>query len=127
MALLYSDESYKIRGACFKVWKELGGAFKESIVDRALSIELKKEGLSVEEQKKIHIYYQGQKVGTYVPDKVVNDIIIIEMKSKPCLTKGDIKQFWYYLKGTNYKLGFLINFGDKLEIKRVIYDTARFA
>lgn len=125
MSLLYSEESYKIRGACFKVWKEFGGAFKESIVDKALTIELEEKGFKVEEQKRINIYYHGEKVGTYVPDKVVNEIIIIELKSKPFLTNGDIKQFWHYLKGTEYKLGFLINFGSKLEIKRVVYDSAR--
>jgi GxxExxY protein len=81
----------------------------------------------VEDQKRINIYYNGQKVGTYVPDKVVNNQIIIELKSKPFLTPGDIKQFWRYLKGTNFKLGFLVNFGNKLEIKRVVYDTARSA
>lgn len=127
MDLLYPEESYKIRGSCFKVWKEFGDAFKETIVDRVLSIELKNVGLEVEEQKRIDIYYHDQKVGTYVPDKVVNGKIIIEIKSKPFLTKGDVKQFWHYLKGTNYKLGFLINFGNKLEIKRVVYDTARSA
>jgi GxxExxY protein len=125
MSLLYSEESYKIRGACFKVWKEFGGAFKESIVDKALTIELEEKGFKVEEQKRINIYYHGEKVGTYVPDKVVNEIIIIELKSKPFLSNGDIKQFWHYLKGTEYKLGFLINFGNKLEIKRVVYDSAR--
>lgn len=109
------------------MWKEFGDAFKETIIDRALSIELKNVGLEVEEQKRIDIYYHDQKVGTYVPDKVVNGKIIIEIKSKPFLTKGDVKQFWHYLKGANYKLGFLINFGNKLEIKRVVYDTARSA
>lgn len=125
MGLIYPEESYKIRGACFKVWKEFGGAFKEMVVDKALTIEFKNQGLVVEEQKRINIYYEGQKVGTYVPDKVVNNAIIIEIKCKPFIMQGDIKQFWHYMKGTNYKLGFLINFGNKLEIKRVVYDTAR--
>lgn len=127
MSLLYEKESYEIRGACFKVWKEFGSAYKESIVDKALTIELRSRKLTIEEQKRINVYYNGQKVGTYVPDKVVNNIIIIELKSKPFLTLGDIKQFWRYLKGSNYKLGFLVNFGNKLEIKRVVYDAARSA
>ena len=123
--LLYEKESYEIRGACFWVRKEFGSAFKESVVDNAITEELKKRGLHVESQKRIDIYYQGKKVGTYIPDKVINNAIIIEMKAKPFLTKQDIKQFWHYLKGTNYKLGFLINFGNRLEIKRVVYDKAR--
>jgi len=127
MGLLYEKESYEIRGACFQVWKEFGGAFKESIVDKVLTLELRKRELKVEEQKRIDIYYDGHKVGTYVPDKIISERILIEIKSKPYLLAGDIKQFWHYLKGTNYKLGFLVNFGNKLEIKRVVYDTARSA
>lgn len=125
MSLLYEKESYEIRGACFWIWKEFGSAFKEAIIDRAFSEELKRRGLKVENQKRIDICYQNKRVGTYIPDKVINDAIIIELKSKPKLTKYDIKQFWHYLKGTSYRLGFLVNFGDKLEIKRVIYDEAR--
>jgi GxxExxY protein len=103
MTLLYEKESFKIRDACFKVWKEFGGAHKEVIVDKALTIELRKGGLTVEEQKRVAVYYEGQKVGVYVPDKVVNGTIILKIKAKPTLTQGDIKQFWHYLKGTDYK------------------------
>jgi GxxExxY protein len=58
----------------------------------------------------------------------VNDVILIEIKAKPKLTKQDIEQFWHYLKGSNYKLGFLINFGAQkgVQIIRRIYDTARY-
>lgn len=123
---LYEDESYKIRGACFDIWKNFGGAFKESIVDNALTISLEKRGLKVDEQKRIDIYFEDKKVGTYIPDKIINDCIILELKAKQFITKQDIDQFWKYLKGSKYKLGFLINFGsDKLTIKRIVYDTAR--
>ncbi|PIY78652.1 MAG: hypothetical protein COY82_01350, partial [Parcubacteria group bacterium CG_4_10_14_0_8_um_filter_35_7] len=60
------------------------------------------------------------------PDKIVNSIILLEIKAKPYLTKQDIEQFWKYLKGSKYKLGFLINFSpSELEIKRIVYDKAR--
>ena len=123
---LYEKESYKIRGACFEIWKTFGGAFKERIIDKALTKSLEKKGLKVNEQKRIDIYFENEKVGTYVPDKIINDCILLEIKVKPFLTSKDIDQFWKYLKGSQYKLGFLINFGsDKLTIKRVVYDTAR--
>jgi GxxExxY protein len=124
--LLYADITYQIRGACFWVWKELGSAFKESAVDKALTLELKKRGLAVESQKRIDIFYNKIKVGSYVPDIIVNDKVIVELKRKPFLTKQDHEQFWHYLRGSPYRLGLLINFGDpKLEIKRIIYDTKR--
>jgi GxxExxY protein len=123
---LYAKETYLIRGACFKIWKEFGGAFKEKVVDRALEEELKHLGLKVDSQKSIPIYYRDKKIASYIPDKIVNDKILLEIKCKPFLTKEDERQFWLYLKGSEYKLGLLINFGSKkLEIKRRIYDKGR--
>jgi len=125
---LYEKESYQIRGACFDVYRTFGGAFKEKIVDRALSKALKKRGLRVDDQKRIDVYFEEEKVGTYIPDKIINNCILPEIKAKPVLTKQDIDQFWKYLKGSKYKLGLLINFSPtKLEIKRIVYDKARKA
>jgi len=124
--LLYPDESTKIVEAASEVYKHFGGSFKESIVDNALTIALEKKRLKVECQKRIDVYFEGVKVGVYIPDKIIEEKIIIELKSKPFLGKEDEKQFWRYLKATPYKLGFLINFGPKqLEIKRRVYDLAR--
>lgn len=126
--LLYGKETYEIRGACFWVWKEFGGSFKESVVQKALLVELKHRGLVAECQKRITLYYRGEKIGVYIPDIIVNGTILIELKCKPFLTKEDEKQFWRYLKGSEYKLGMLINFGAKgLQIKRRIFDKARSA
>lgn len=123
---LYEKESYQIRGACFEIYKTFGGAFKEKIIDRALTKALKKRGLKVEDQKRIDVYFNEEKVGSYVPDKIVNQNILLELKAKPFLTKQDIDQFWKYLKGSKYKLGFLINFSPmRLELKRIVYDKAR--
>lgn len=123
---LYEKDSYKVRGAAIAVWKSFHGVFKEKIVENALSRELKDAGLLVETQKRINIYYKEEKVGVYVPDLVVNDSILIELKAKPFLLPEDEKQFWFYLRGSTYRLGFLINFGSKeLEIGRRVYDRAR--
>ena len=123
---LYSKETYLIRKACFKVWKEFGGGFKEKIIDRALTEELTILGLQVESQKSIDVYYRQKRIGSYVPDKIINDKVLLEIKCKPFLTKEDERQFWLYLKGSKYKLGLLINFGsEELEIKRRIYEKAR--
>ena len=108
------------------VWKQFKGMFKESVIDNALTIALEDRGLKVDSQKRINIYFHNKKVGTYVPDKVVNNIILIELKSKEFLTKQDEEQFWNYLQGSDYKLGFLVNFSSKkLDIRRVVFDTAR--
>ena len=78
---LYEKESYLVRGACFDVWKEFKGAFKESVIDKALTVAFEERGLVAESQKRIDIYFKGKKVGTYIPDKIINDIILIELKS----------------------------------------------
>jgi len=123
---LYEHETYLIRKALFKVWNQFGSAYKESVIDRALTFELQKLGLKVEDQKKIEIFYDGKKVGEYVPDKIINGIILLELKRKSFLTKQDKYIFWNYLRGSTYKLGLLVNFGDeRLEIKRIVYDRAR--
>ncbi len=120
--LLHAEETYEIRGACFWVWKEFGGAFKESVIHRALLQELRHRNLSVESQKQIPLYYRGEKVGIYTPDLVINGKVLVELKCKSFLTREDEKQFWRYIKGSNYSVGMLINFGPrKLEIRRRIY------
>lgn len=119
--LLYKEESYKIRGACFSVYNSLGGGIREIVIERALAMELGEKGLVVARQQNIDIIYKNEKVGTYVPDIIVNNKIVIEIKSKPFVTQEDKKRFWGYLKNSNYKLGFLINFSPReLIVKRYI-------
>jgi len=123
---LYEKESYLIIEVAKEVWQELGGSFKEKIADKAFTIALQNRGLKVDDQKKINIYFDNKKVGTYVPDKIINDVILIEIKCKQFLIKEDYQQLWYYLKATKYKLGFIINFSPSgVQFKRVIYDIAR--
>src|SRR4030042_3470458 len=122
MELLYKDESYKIRGACFNVYNVLGGGIKEKIIQRALFKELISMGLSADKEVRIDIFYKQEKIGVYIPDIIVNDKIMIEIKSKPLIANEDKKQFWGYLKGSKYKLGFLVGFTpQKLIIKRFIH------
>ena len=123
---LYGRQSYAIRGACFDVWNTFGGAFKESVVERALQKAFTKRKLGVERQKRISVRYDDEVVGIYQPDFVIDNCILVELKCKPSLTKGDRQQFWQYLKGSEYRLGFLVHFGsERLEITRVVYDRAR--
>lgn len=125
--LLYLEESYIIRGACFVLYKKFRNTQKESVYQRALVQELKLKGLSIDREKQLPIYHLGIKVGVYVPDLVVNNSIIIELKAKPFLHKEDSQQFWHYLKNSEFKLGFLINFGEPHGVKiiRRVYDSAR--
>lgn len=119
---LFENESYQIRGACFDVYNALGGGIKEKIIERALNRALENCGLDVKTQVQLGIHYAGVKIGTYIPDFIVSGEIILELKAKPFLTKEDKKQFWGYMKGSKYKLGFLVNFDpQKLTVERFVH------
>lgn len=120
---LYPNESYLIRGACFAVYKKFRNTQKESIYQKSLLLELQAQGLIAEREKQLAVSYRGTKVGVYMPDFLVNETIIIELKAKPFLHIDDIKQFWHYLKNSGFRLGFLVNFGepDGVKIIRRIY------
>jgi len=78
--------------------------------------------MTVENQARIDVIYNNEKIGTCIPDLIINYKILIEAKSKPFIIKEDEKQFWSYLKGSKYKLGFLIGFtSQKLIIKRYVH------
>ncbi|HRY63616.1 MAG TPA: GxxExxY protein [Patescibacteria group bacterium] len=121
--LLYEQESYKIRGAVFAIYKEYRNYHKEKIYHNSLYYDLLKLGFKVEKEKRINVVRDGRLIGSYVPDLIVDNKIIIELKCKPMILISDRKQFWTYLKGSSYHLGFLINFGaeDGVEIERKIF------
>lgn len=127
MTLLYEKESYLIRNSVFDVYKELGCGHKEIVYQRALLQSLTKHDLTIEKERRMSVIFENVNVGNYVPDFLINEKIILELKAKPFLLNNDVKQFWQYLKGTDCKLGFLINFGSPggVQIVRRVYDTAR--
>lgn len=104
----------------------IGSAFKESIYQKALIEEFTQRNISFKSQQQIPVFYNEKKIGIYAPDFIIADKIILELKCLPKITFKEKKQVWYYLRGTNYKLLLLVNFGGaKLEIIRRIYDKAR--
>lgn len=120
--LLYQDLTYEIRGLLFKVYNKLGFGHKESVYQNALRHELVKSKLRFDQEKALDVIYDGTKVGIYRPDFVVDGKILLELKAVSFLPKEAETQLIYYLKGTNFKLGLLVNFGStKLSIRRKIW------
>lgn len=119
--VLYKELSYKIVGCFYRVYNTLGPGHKEDIYQKALSIEFENNGIKYVSKKRLSIEYAGKKIGTYEPDFIVEDKIIVEIKSVLIMPKVFEKQLYYYLKGSNYRLGYLVNFGsDKIDIRRRI-------
>jgi len=119
---LYQDLTYKIIGALYDVHKELGSVHKEIIYHKAVAIELTERKIDFVEEKGIDVRYKGKKIGVYRPDFIIEDKVILEIKVVPLISKPMQDQVYYYIKGTEYKLVLLANFGtSKVGIKRLIY------
>ncbi len=123
MAIIYGDESYRIMGACFVVYKEKGCGFLESVYQECLEIEFEMQEIPFRSQSDLELTYKGRTLKQrYRPDFEVYEKIIIEIKACSGLADEHRAQVHNYLKATGYRLGMLINFGHYplLEHERVV-------
>lgn len=119
--LFFKGITYKIIGAAFEVYKELGYSFLEKVYENALLIELRLKGLKAENQKPIRIFYKGETIGDYIADILVEEKIIVELKAEKEYNPKHEAQLINYLKATQLKVGLLINFGEKqCKPKRIV-------
>ena len=99
----------------------LGPGFLEKVYENALAIELRKAGLHLQQQAKMEVMYEGQIVGEYFADLLVERSVIVELKAAKKLDEIDLAQCLNYLKATKLQVCLLINFGEeKLKVKRVV-------
>jgi GxxExxY protein len=117
----HSDITHKIIGAAMKVHSTLGCGFQEVIYQRALAIELPKQGLAFHRELEMQIYYEGIKIGTRRVDFLVEDKVMLELKAVSKMEDAHLAQAINYLEAYKLEIGLLINFGAKsLEYKRLI-------
>lgn len=120
--LLYGDLTYKVRGAIFTVYNSLGWGHKEQVYQKALVKQFEIIKLPFQQEPILDVKFQKTKVGTYRPDFIIDNKIILEIKAVEFIPKSFEIQLLHYLKTTDYQLGFLVNFGaSKLSIKRIIW------
>ena len=111
----------KIIGCAFKVSNTLGVGFLEKVYENALVIELGTSGLFVEQQKPLTVMYGGIVVGDYVADIVVNNQVIVELKSTRLIEEVHQAQLLNYLKATGLRVGLILNFGTaKIGVRRMV-------
>jgi GxxExxY protein len=107
----------------FEVNRILGPGFLEKVYENALLVELKRQGLKAESQVSIKVVYKETVVGEYVADILVEDKVIIELKTVEKLDKVHEAQLLNYLKATGIQVGLLVNFKHpRVEIKRMVLD-----
>ena len=111
--------THKIIGCAYQVFNTLGFGFLESVYKKAMAIELNKNKLECEEEKPLKVFYEEQVVGEFFVDLLIENEIIIELKSVQNLSKNHEAQLVNYLNATKKEIGLLINFGPKgVEVKR---------
>jgi GxxExxY protein len=109
-------------GAAFEVHNVLGYGFLERVYQKAMQIELQSRGIKVELEPQIKVQFKGVIVGDYAADLLVADKIIVELKTDSAYQQFHEAQLLNELRGTGFKLGFLINFGrEKVEYKRMVF------
>ena len=119
--IIYKEESYKIIGACFEVYREKGNGFLEAVYQECLAIEFSDQGIPFVEKPKLALSYKAKALKQYYePDFVCYDSIIVEIKAVKILADEHRAQTINYLKSTGFELGLLLNFGHypKLEQER---------
>ncbi len=120
---MFPEESYRIMGACFEVYKELGCGFLEAVYQEALEIELELRGIPFTPQRDLVLTYKGRQLKqTYTPDFICFEKIIVEIKALSAIAGEHRAQLHNYLKATGLKLGLLVNFGHypKLQSERIV-------
>jgi GxxExxY protein len=128
--LIYKDESYKIIGACFEVYREKGCGFLEGVYQECMEIELPLQGVPCIPKKPLSLEYKGHRLRTsYEPDFICFDKIVLELKAATDLVDEHRAQVQNYLKATGYKLGLLVNFGHypKAQIERIVIGLGRYS
>ncbi len=122
--ILFKEESFKIMGACFEVYKEKGCGFLEGVYQECLAMEFKMKGVPFVEQPCIRLDYKGSPLNhTYEPDFLCYGEIIVELKAVKQLMDDHRAQAINYLKATGMRLALLINFGHypQLEYERLLH------
>jgi len=121
--LEHQELTKAIIGCAYQVYNKMGFGFLESVYEKCLMIELKKAGLVAESQVPLQVAYEGEVVGTFVADVLVEDVIILELKSVRSIVRAHEIQLVNYLTATQKVIGLILNFAEtKVEVKRKVRD-----
>ncbi|PYT07802.1 MAG: GxxExxY protein [Acidobacteria bacterium] len=122
----FEELTEKIIGCAFRVYNRMGFGFLESVYEKCMLIELRKAGLRVAAQRPIFVRYEGELVGEFIADMLVEETILLELKSVRSLAQIHEVQLVNYLVATGRPLGLLLNFGEyKVEVRRKLKDITQ--
>ena len=115
----------RIIGVFYDVYNELGHGFLESVYHRSLVMALRSEGLNVCSRVDIPVWFRGSEVGHFQADILVENCVLLELKAARALESAHRAQLLNYLRATEIEVGLLLNFGEKAEVKRLIFDNSK--
>ena len=121
----HKELTEKIINIFYRVYNKLGYGFLEKIYENAMMIELKREGILAVSQSPIKVFYDGEVIGEYYADILVDNKVIVEIKAAKRLVEENEAQVLNYLKATDIEVGLLLNFGTEPEVKRKAFDNTR--
>ena len=121
-----TDVTEAIIGAAYRVANTLGAGFLEKVYENALAIELRRRGHDVEQQKAVDVWYEGEIVGLYQADLIVDSAVVVELKAVASLERIHRAQCLNHLRATRMELGLVINFGrPRMEVQRVVASCSK--
>ena len=121
MKFPHQELTKSIIGIFYDVYNEMGHGFLEKVYQNAMIVELQSRGFEIESQKRINVYYKRTIVGEYIPDIIVNNSVIVELKCVEYINESHQAQLINYLKSTECEVGLLLNFGNDPQFLRKIY------
>jgi GxxExxY protein len=123
--MLHEEITSDIINAFYKVYNILGYGFLEKVYENALALELAERGHAVKQQLPIQVYYEGKAVGEYFADMLIDDKVVLELKSAESIAKEHEAQLVNYLKASKIEIGLLLNFGKEPRFKRKIFTNQK--
>ena len=123
--LRHSDVTEKIIGIFYDVYNELGYGFLECVYEESLVIALYEAGLTANRQIPLPVWFRGHKVGEFRADLLVENCVLLELKTARSLDTAHEAQLLHYLKSTEIEVGMLLNFGSRPQFRRLLFDNER--
>jgi GxxExxY protein len=123
--LKHAELTELIIGVFYDVYNELGFGFLESVYRKSLQLALREKNLKVEAEVAVPVFFRGINVGDFRADLVVNDCILLELKTAETIIVAHEAQLLNYLRATALEVGLILNFGPKAQVRRLLFDNER--
>lgn len=124
-SLKHSDLTEKIIKTFYEVYNELGHGFLESVYETALMVALEANDIGAQNQVSTPVWFRDQQIGCFFADIIVEEKVILELKAVNRILDAHKAQLINYLRATDIEVGFVFNFGERPEFKRMVFENSR--